>query len=209
MDQLSIQNFYRREVGNPSRDERLDDLSSSPTAGDGFTRAEVDAVIRPDGLPPWEPSTPYDEVDIESLRTGPGCVTVTGRVINFYRRLHSSRKGMPSCYYYLYVKDNTGTIAVRPCQMSLVIDGSSPGRSSFGKLVWSSLFCSVNSSPSLLIMSLPWTMPRLTGGTVSTSSISSLNVTAQITSSSIQRVATRVDAGCLRHTMKRNSNSPA
>ena len=114
MEQLSIQNFYRREVGNSSSTvETKGAASSSPPPGDGFSRAEVDAVVRPDGLPQWKPPQEYEKVDVTSIRPGPGCVAVTGRILNFTRSNFSSQPPKPSGYLYLFVKDDTGVIAVR------------------------------------------------------------------------------------------------
>ena len=114
MEQLSIQNFYQREIANPSSsDGKQGDSSMFPPLGDGFTTDEIEAVVNPDGLPLWQPSIPYEELDIGSVRPGPGCITVTGRVVNYSKRVDGSRPGKPSGYHYLYVQDDTGVIAVR------------------------------------------------------------------------------------------------
>ena len=112
MEQLSIQNFYRREVATSSSTDEIQNGSSSPLPGDSFNQDEVDAVTHPAGLPPWEPAQPYHIMEIGSLVPGLGSVTVTGRVLNFTKRSYSSKPGKPSFYYYLYVKDDTGIIAV-------------------------------------------------------------------------------------------------
>ena len=111
--QLSIQNFYRREVAEaPSSDANRLDSSSSPLPGDAFTTEEVDAVMSPDGLPPWKPSQAYQEVDVAAIRPGPGCIVVTGRIVNVLKRPHSSQPGKPSSYLNLFVKDDTGVVSV-------------------------------------------------------------------------------------------------
>lgn len=108
----SIQYFF-----NPSKPnlvqpghEKQDALSR---VGDGFTDAEVDAVLHPVVDENWLPAQEYDEKEIASLISGPYCATFQGRVANFYDQSAPSKKprAAKGCLKVI-VKDHTGAITV-------------------------------------------------------------------------------------------------
>ncbi|KAL8794224.1 MAG: hypothetical protein Q9195_003178 [Heterodermia aff. obscurata] len=82
--------------------------------GDGFTAAEVEATLHPSSLPKWQPRGTYDEADIVSLTPGPRCLTLMGRIVNFYRWKGPSKKPPAAKgFLKLKVKDDTGVIEVK------------------------------------------------------------------------------------------------
>lgn len=117
----SIQSFFGRSPSlrtpNPttssssSATEADPPRSSSP--GDGFSASAIDAVLHPSGLPKWNPPKEYPEVEIGALVPGPGCVTVEGRIVNFYDQVCGSKmpraaRGCLRCV----VGDGTGFVVV-------------------------------------------------------------------------------------------------
>lgn len=106
----SIQSFFQPEVSPAKRDK----ASSPPrAAGDGFTAEEVDVTFSPPSLPQWQPRGTYKDVDIETLIPGPGCVTIMGRVVNFFvlgtpSKAPHAAKGCLK----MVVKDDTGALVV-------------------------------------------------------------------------------------------------
>ncbi len=112
-EQMSIQNFYEREIRPPrvaSDSAAHADLQTS----DGFTADEINAVIHPAGLPPWQPRDDYPEQDIADVEPGPGRIAVTGRIVNLYHqpRARAAAAG-PRGFWRLCIKDDTGAIVVR------------------------------------------------------------------------------------------------
>ncbi|KAI2630108.1 hypothetical protein GGS21DRAFT_545219 [Xylaria nigripes] len=105
----SIQSFYSREVPAHEGDES----SNVTRSGDGFTPAEVEAVITPLSRP-FRPSRHYDVCPIAELHTGPHNYEITGRLVNFSstggpHRIPPSAGG----YYFLIVCDGTAAIAIK------------------------------------------------------------------------------------------------
>lgn len=106
----SIQSFFQPEV-SPGKKDKASRLPLA--AGDGFTAAEVEATICPPCLPQWQPRGTYNEVDIETLIPGPGCVTIMGRVVNFFvlgtpSKAPHAAKGCLK----MVVRDDTGALVV-------------------------------------------------------------------------------------------------
>ncbi|MCJ1298884.1 hypothetical protein MMC08_001675 [Hypocenomyce scalaris] len=119
----SIQSFFGREPSvrtekpkvRPSATETGEASSCSPGApGDGFTASEIDDVLHPAGLPKWNPPKEYPEIDIGALVPGPMCVTIMGRIVNFYDQVNLMKmpraaKGCLRCV----VGDGTGFVVVK------------------------------------------------------------------------------------------------
>ena len=106
----SIQSFFQPEV-SPAQEDKA---SNSPlAAGDGFTAEEVEATIFPPSLPHWQPRGIYEEVDIETVIPGPGCVTIMGRVVNFFVLETPSKAphAAKGCLK-MVIKDDTGALVV-------------------------------------------------------------------------------------------------
>ena len=108
----SIQSFFQPEVPSSTSHTPSKRPTSKADTNDGFTSPEVDNTLHP-ALHKWQPRTAYDEVDIGSLVPGPGCVTVTGRVANFYDQTMNSKmpQAAKGCLKVI-VKDDTGAFAV-------------------------------------------------------------------------------------------------
>jgi len=106
----SIQSFFQPEVSPAKKDKAS---NSSLAAGDGFTAEEVEATILPRSLPQWRPRGIYEEVDIETLIPGPGCVTIMGRVVNFFFLETPSKAphAAKGCLK-MVVKDDSGALVV-------------------------------------------------------------------------------------------------
>ncbi|KAJ9665735.1 hypothetical protein H2201_004220 [Coniosporium apollinis] len=108
----SIEQFFEKQSSqSPKKRVR----SSPPSqAGDGFTEAEVDAVLHPPANQTWSPPNEYEKVDIAALIPGPKCVTFVGRVANFYDQSTPSKKprAAKGCVKII-VKDDTGALTVR------------------------------------------------------------------------------------------------
>ncbi|EON69735.1 hypothetical protein W97_08997 [Coniosporium apollinis CBS 100218] len=108
----SIEQFFEKQSSqSPKKRAR----SSSPSQGrDGFTEAEVDAVLHPPANQTWSPPNEYEEIDIAALIPGPKCVTFVGRVANFYDQGTPSKKprAAKGCVKII-VKDDTGALTVR------------------------------------------------------------------------------------------------
>lgn len=108
----SIQSFFQPEVPSTSSHQSKEPATRSPDAGDGFTSSELDSVLHP-MLPKWQPRTNYEEIDMGSLVPGPGCVLLTGRVVNFYDQPTPSKmpQAAKGCIKVI-VRDNTGAFGV-------------------------------------------------------------------------------------------------
>jgi hypothetical protein len=108
----SIQSFFTPTKPDSTTPNGVDeDASSFP--GDGFTDAEIDAVLHPMPNDTWLPGQEYDQEDIISLIPGPRCVTFQGRVANFYDQPTPSKKprSAKGCVK-LIIKDDTRAITV-------------------------------------------------------------------------------------------------
>lgn len=83
-------------------------MTSNPT-GDGFDGDETE-LNSPTG---WIPAREYDEVDIAALNPGPQCITVVGRIANFYDQPTPSKmpQAAKGCIKVI-VKDDTGALTV-------------------------------------------------------------------------------------------------
>ena len=106
----SIQSFFQTKSSLDSKDQ----LSSSATvAGDGFSAAEINAVLHPSTDSSWTPTQDYEERDIGALDSGPKCVTFMGRIVNFYDQATPSKKPRAArgCIK-LILADGTGALTV-------------------------------------------------------------------------------------------------
>jgi hypothetical protein len=108
----SIQSFFSATKPNISVPKRATS-DACPSSGDGFTDAEVQAVLQPTIDKNWLPDQEYEELDIAALTPGPGCVTFQGRVANFFNQATPSKKprAAKGCVKII-VKDDTGAITV-------------------------------------------------------------------------------------------------
>ena len=70
----------------------------------------------------WHPSVEYEDVDIGSLMLGPKCLSIVGRVVNFFDQRMPSKmpKAAKGCLK-MVIKDNTGVLVV--CILSVFICG--------------------------------------------------------------------------------------
>lgn len=105
----SIQSFYPRETAS----DGPPNPSTVTKAGDGFTSAEVNAVVDPLSRS-FRPSRHYDNCPIVDIETGPRDYEISGRLVNF-----SSTGGpqgtpvdMTGGYFFLVICDGTAAIAV-------------------------------------------------------------------------------------------------
>lgn len=109
----SIQSFFQPEVPPLASHPRKQSAVCQADTGDGFTSSEVDATLHPT-LQEWHPRSEYTETDIGSLVPGPGCVVLTGRVVNCFDQATPSK--MPQAArgcLKIIVKDDTEAFAVR------------------------------------------------------------------------------------------------
>jgi hypothetical protein len=105
----SIESFFHRT--SPPTTIRPSSPKAKP--GDGFTDAELDAVLHPEIDTSWTPAQEYHEFDIIDLEPGPRCITVHGRIANFYDHTGSSRKPKSARgSIKLILKDDTGALTV-------------------------------------------------------------------------------------------------
>lgn len=106
----SIQSFFQPEM-SPSKKENVSGPAAA--AGDGFTAQEVETTLHRPSLPTWHPRGTYEEIDIKTLMPGPGCVTIMGRVVNFFQLQTPSKAphAAKGCLK-LVVKDDTGALVV-------------------------------------------------------------------------------------------------
>ena len=107
----SIQSFFEKEA--PVQSETNASTTYAIEPGDGFTGEEIDAALHPT-LHKWQARVEYHEIDIKDLVPGPGCVQVTGRVVNFHDQINVSK--MPQAAkgsIKIIVKDDTGAMVVR------------------------------------------------------------------------------------------------
>ena len=106
----SIQSFFEKE--SPAQQDKDASTNRHLDPADGFTREEVDATLHP-SLHKWQARVEYHESNIAELLPGPGCVLVTGRVVNFHDQANPSK--MPQAAkgsIKIIVKDDTGAMAV-------------------------------------------------------------------------------------------------
>ena len=62
----------------------------------------------------WQARIEYARTDIVDLHPGPGCVTVTGRIVNFHEQGHTSKSPLAAKgSFKVIVKDDTGPLKVR------------------------------------------------------------------------------------------------
>ena len=107
----SIQSFFGKEASVQSETNKSATYAIGP--GDGFTGEEIDAALHPT-LHKWQARVEYHETDINDLVPGPGCVQVTGRVVNFHDQINVSK--MPQAAkgsIRMIIKDDTGAMVVR------------------------------------------------------------------------------------------------
>ena len=106
----SIQSFYAPLTPSPQVKKAIKPPVGSPC--DGFTEDETETVMRPT-LHKWQPRLEYEDVSIGSLNPGPGCVTLTGRIVNFFDLLTASKmpQAAKGCLKVV-VKDDTGALVV-------------------------------------------------------------------------------------------------
>jgi hypothetical protein len=109
----SIQSFFSASKPNIDPPNHVAVGEDVLKSGDGFTEAEVEAVIHPTVDENWLPSQEYEETEIASLIPGPHCVTFQGRVVNFYDQPTPSKRprAAKGCVK-IVVKDDTGAITV-------------------------------------------------------------------------------------------------
>ena len=105
----SIQSFFQPEVSTA----QVQVPTPPSEAGDGFTSEEITSVLEPT-LHEWHPRNAYEDTEIGALVPGPGCVTLTGRIVNLYDQqvLGEAPKAARGCLRLL-VKDDTGVVSVR------------------------------------------------------------------------------------------------
>ena len=106
----SIQSFFDKEL--TTRPETNASTTCAIRPGDGFTREEIDDALHPT-LHKWQARVEYHETDINDLVPGPGCVQVTGRVVNFHDQINVSK--MPHAAkgsFRMIIKDDTGAMVV-------------------------------------------------------------------------------------------------
>ncbi|TID19035.1 hypothetical protein E6O75_ATG06156 [Venturia nashicola] len=113
----SIQSFFKSSKPGTSHAHAQPVASSetqSKEPGDGFTVADVEAVLHPVINDSWVPTQDYDEFEIANLVPGPKCVTIQGRVANFYDQNTPSKKprAAKGCVKII-VKDDSGALTVR------------------------------------------------------------------------------------------------
>ena len=104
----SIQSYFPRTSVQCSHGTQ--ELSSDPIQNPSSSATEI-------GLTPasknWQQRTEYTEMDIEDLNPGPGCVSIIGRIVNFWEIPNASKSDIAAkgCFK-LIVKDDTGAITV-------------------------------------------------------------------------------------------------
>lgn len=112
----SIQSFFKSSKPATSL-AHAQTVTASQTQpkepGDGFTAAEVEAVLHPIIDESWVPGQDYEEFEIANLVPGPKCVTIQGRVANFYDQNTPSKKprAAKGCVKII-VKDGSGALTV-------------------------------------------------------------------------------------------------
>ncbi|KAL9635718.1 MAG: hypothetical protein Q9164_003284 [Protoblastenia rupestris] len=109
----SIQSFFQPETSSP--DARKQILVTEADANNGFTSTEVNSALCPN-LHKWQPRIAYADMDIGALAPGPGCVTIMGRIVNFYETPNTSKSPRAAKgSYSVVVKDDTGAFTVKLC----------------------------------------------------------------------------------------------
>ena len=109
----SIQSFFQPEAPSPrSRQNSQHPPNASEVIDDGFDLSDVDTALHPT-LHKWQPRTDYEETAIGDLMPGPGCVTLMGRIVNFYDQATPSKmpQAAKGCIKVI-VKDDSGALAV-------------------------------------------------------------------------------------------------
>lgn len=112
----SIQSFFKSSKPGTSlaHAQSVTPSQAQPKEpGDGFTEAEVEAVLHPVIDESWVPAQDYEEFEIASLIPGPKCVTIQGRVANFYDQNTPSKmpRAAKGCVKII-VKDDSGALTV-------------------------------------------------------------------------------------------------
>ena len=114
----SIQSFFEKEV---SLEKGLGGRANHKVSThNGFTETEIKAALLPKyTLHKWLPRGEYQTVDINTLVPGPGCVTLMGRVVNFYDQHTPSKKPQAAkgCLK-IVIKDDTGALMVNSLNLS-------------------------------------------------------------------------------------------
>lgn len=108
----SIQSFFQPEVPTTRKTQKPSSHHSPPDTSDGFTTSEIEAALHP-SLHKWQPRTAYTSTSIGNLVAGPGCIKLTGRVVNYHDIATPSK--MPHAAtgcLKLIVKDDTGAFTV-------------------------------------------------------------------------------------------------
>jgi hypothetical protein len=113
----SIQSFFKASKSAISQTDTQRNTSSQSQrkeVGDGFTDAEVDAVLHPIIDETWVPAQDYEESKIADLVPGPKRVHFQGRVANFYdQNTPSKRPRAAKGCVKIIVKDDSGALTVR------------------------------------------------------------------------------------------------
>ncbi|KAE9988033.1 hypothetical protein EG327_003557 [Venturia inaequalis] len=112
----SIQSFFKSSKPGTSLAHAQPVASSqiqTNKPGDGFTAAEVEAVLHPVIDESWVPAQDYEEFEIANIVPGPKCVSIQGRVANFYDQNMPSKKprAAKGCVKII-VKDDSGALTV-------------------------------------------------------------------------------------------------
>ena len=107
---LSIMSFYHSELSGNKAMEHATTPNSPPS--DGLTSAEIKSVLPV--LHRWCPRVEYQDTNIGALIPGPGCVALTGRLVNVYHQATPSKKphAAKGCLKAT-IKDDTGALVVR------------------------------------------------------------------------------------------------
>ena len=106
----SIQSFFQPEIPSSTS---MKQPPSSVEVSDGFTSSEIQTTLHP-RRHKWHPRSEYEEMNIAELAPGPGCVTVTGRIVNFFELANTSKAPLAARgSFKIIVKDDTGAFTVR------------------------------------------------------------------------------------------------
>ena len=97
--------FAEEQHGDPAR-------PVDKSLNDGFTEEEIESALHPT-FHRWQPRAEYQDVDIDSLVPGPGCVAIMARIVNFYDMATPSKRPQAAkgCLRVI-VKDDTGCLVV-------------------------------------------------------------------------------------------------
>ncbi|KAG8526703.1 uncharacterized protein KY384_008132 [Bacidia gigantensis] len=101
----SIQSYFQRENCNPGTG-----MQRNTTAGGDSTSS----AKGPTPSEKWQPRSQYTEKQIRDLKVGPGNVSVTGRVVNFYEQTSRGKSPLAAKgSLKIVVKDDSGAITVK------------------------------------------------------------------------------------------------